>query len=199
MATWAGGPQDYLCASQVSYFVRRNFSGLFEQGIHPDCSYLDVFTCNEPDECANPAHPMTRSECLNYRLSCFAWLNANGILPSSEEAADWSIPQLVFCHYAPYSFMMQRPGSARKGIPVPLYNLVYHDCLIIPWPMENHPDGEDYMLYALLNGGAAYIGEILHILASTVHSLLPLETIQKKMCAGGGLYRNCSERSQRWK
>ena len=53
--------------------------------------------------------------------------------------------------------MMERPGSPRKGIPVPLYNLVYHDCLIIPWPMENHPDGEDYMLYALLNGGAAYI------------------------------------------
>src|SRR5699024_10950097 len=56
-----------------------------------------------------------------------------------------------------YDFMMRRPGSPRKGIPVPLYNLVYHDCLIIPWPMENYPDGEDYMLYALLNGGAAYI------------------------------------------
>ena len=157
MALWAGGPQDYLCASQAPHFVRRNFDKLFAEDIRPDCSYLDVFTCNEPDECANPAHPMTRSECLDYRLSCFAWLNANGILPSSEEAADWSIPQLVFCHYAPYSFMMERPGSPRKGIPVPLYNLVYHDCLIIPWPMENHPDGEDYMLYALLNGGAAYI------------------------------------------
>ncbi len=157
MALWAGGPQDYLCASQAPYFVRRNFDGLFQEGIRPDCSYLDVFTCNEPDECANPAHPMTRQECLGYRLSCFAWLNANGILPSSEEAADWAIPQLVFCHYAPYDFMMRRPGSPRKGIPVPLYNLVYHDCLIIPWPMENYPDGEDYMLYALLNGGAAYI------------------------------------------
>ncbi len=157
MALWAGGPQDYLCASQAPYFVRRNFDRLFKEGIRPDGSYLDVFTCNEPDECANPAHPMTRAECLGYRLSCFAWLNANGILPSSEEVSDWAIPQLLFCHYAPYDFMMRKPGSPRKGIPVPLYNLVYHDCLIIPWPMEDYDDGEDYMLYALLNGGAAYI------------------------------------------
>ncbi len=156
MARWAGGPQDYLCASQALSFIRRNFSCLSENGVHPDGSYLDVFTCNEPDECANPAHPMTRSDCLRERLHCFSWLTAQGILPSSEEVSDWSVPQLVFCHYAPYAFMMEAYGAPKKGIPVPLFNLVYHDCLIIPWPMEKYP-GEDYKLYALLNAGAAYL------------------------------------------
>ncbi len=157
MARWAGGHQSYLCASQAPFYVKRNFSGLFAEGIHPDCSYLDVFTCNEPDECVHPEHRMSRKDCLDFRARCFAYLTSQGIVPSSEEASDWSIRELVFCHYAPYEFMMSPPGAPRKGIPVPLFNLVYHDCLIIPWPMDHFDGQEDDMLYALLNGGAAYL------------------------------------------
>ena len=72
---------------------------------------------------------------------------------------------LVFCHYAPYHFMLQAPGTPRSGIPVPLFNLVYHDCVVEPWMMDileyEKPDGtkcrEDLMLYALLNAGAPYL------------------------------------------
>ena len=53
--------------------------------------------------------------------------------------------------------MMEVPGTPRQGIPVPLYNLVYHDCVIQPWMMEKVSADEDYMLYALLNGGAPYL------------------------------------------
>lgn len=154
---WAGGPQSYLCATQAPYFVRRNFSVLKEHGIIPDCAYLDVFTCNEGDECANPRHRMTRRECYEYRGRCLEYLLSQGILTSSEEVSDWAVPHLVFCHYAPYDFMMRRPGSPKEGIPVPLFNLVYHDCVIQPWMMEENGGKEDYMLYALLNGGAPYL------------------------------------------
>ena len=105
---WAGGPQSYLCATQAPYYLRRNFAALFENGIELDGAYLDVFTCNEGDECTNPEHRMTRRECYEYRGQCFSWLLAHGILSSSEEVSDWAIPSLVFCHYAPYSFMMKR-------------------------------------------------------------------------------------------
>lgn len=153
---WAGGPQTYLCGSQAPYYVKRNFGEIKKQGIRLDGAYLDVFTCNEGDECASPRHRMTRRDCYEYRKRCFDWLISRGILPSSEEVADWSMNSLVFCHYAPYSFMLEPPGSKRKGIPVPLFNLVYHDCVIEPWMMERH-ENEDYMLYALLNGGAPYL------------------------------------------
>ena len=53
--------------------------------------------------------------------------------------------------------MLDRPGSPKKGIPVPLFNLVYHDCLIEPWMMDKVSEEEDYMLYAVLNGGAPYL------------------------------------------
>ncbi len=175
---WAGGSQSYLCASLAPYYVRRNFEKLFKEGIELDGAYLDVFTCNEGDECTNPEHLMTRKDCYGYRQECFRFLHAHQILSSSEEVNDWAMPTLVFCHYAPYDFQMREPGSPKQGIPVPLFNLVYHDCVIEPWMMdivdtqaadkegaseaaqeEQDPaEGkEDYMLYALQNGGAPYL------------------------------------------
>lgn len=154
---WAGGPQNYLCATQAPYYVRRNFQRIADHGVQLDCAYLDVFTCNEGDECANPMHRMTRRECYEYRGRCFEYLLSRGILSSSEEVSDWAVPDLVFCHYAPYDFMMREPGTPKEGIPVPLYNLVYHDCVIQPWMMEKVSPEEDYMLYALINGGAPYL------------------------------------------
>lgn len=155
-ARWAGGWQTYICASQAELYLRRNFTEIFKQGIHLEGTYLDVFTCNEADECGHPWHKMTRKECIEYRKNCFDFLNANNILPSSEEAVDWAIPSLVTAHYGPYSFMVEEKGEM-QGIPVPLFNLVYHDCIVLPWMMDaDRPEG-DYMLYALLNGGAAYL------------------------------------------
>jgi len=154
---WAGGPQSFLCGTQAPYYVKRNFSEIRKQGIHLDCAYLDVFTCNEGDECDNPRHRMSRKQCYEARNRCFDYLMAQGILPSSEEVSDWCVPSMVFSHYAPYDFMLREPGSPRYGIPVPLFNLVYHDCLIVPWMMDRVSETEDYMLYALLNGGAPYL------------------------------------------
>lgn len=154
---WAGGPQAFLCGTQAPAYVKRNFQRLADNGIHLDCAYLDVFTCNEGDECAEPHHRMTRKDCYDYRNLCFEYLLSKGILPSSEEVSDWSIPSLVFCHYAPYDFMLREPGTPKEGVPVPLYNLVYHDCVIEPWMMDKVSEKEDYMLYALLNGGVPYL------------------------------------------
>lgn len=100
---------------------------------------------------------MTRRDCYRYRGNCFSWLLSQGILSSSEEVSDWAVPYLVFCHYAPYDFMLRPADVPKKGIPVPLFNLVYHDCVIEPWMMDRASKDEDYMLYALLAGGAPYL------------------------------------------
>lgn len=157
MARWAGGRQNYLCASLAPDYVRRNFEQLFAHGVRLRAAYLDVFTCNEPDECANPRHRMSRRECLAWRCRCFDYLSAHGIAPSSEEVNDWAMRSLVFCHWAPY--------YQETAIPVPLFNLVYHDCVIIPWVMGGEqwgiPQGTSGFLHALLSGGMAYMGEAL--------------------------------------
>lgn len=151
---WAGGKQNYLCPSQQPMYVKRNFEEVLAQGVHLDASYLDVFTCNEPDECSHPLHSVTRKECLEYRKQCFDYLLSRQILTSSEEVIDWAMPSLVFCHWAPYT------GGA-AGIPVPLLNLCYHDCVIIPWMLGKGtwgtPEGQSGFLHALLNGGIGYL------------------------------------------
>jgi hypothetical protein len=100
---------------------------------------------------------MSRKACLDLRKACFDYLTSRGILPSSEEVVDWSMSSLVFAHYGPHDFMLRKADAPPVGIPVPLFNLVYHDCVILPWEMHrDRPDG-DYLLHALLNGGAAYV------------------------------------------
>ena len=153
---WAGGKQSFLCTSLAPYYVKRNFEEVLAHDIHLEASYLDVFTCNELDECFNEHHLMTRKECKEYRNQCFDYLHSKNILPSSEEVNEWALKSQVFCHYGPYDFMLRKPNEKRLGIPVPLFNLVYHDCVILPWPMDI-TENEDYMLYALLNGGCAYV------------------------------------------
>lgn len=178
---WAGGYQNYLCASQAKAYVQRNFTKLKQSGIDLDGAYLDVFTCNELDECANINHLMTRYECMMYRKHCFDYLTANHIMSSSEEVNDWAIPSLVFCHYAPYEFQMHESGQC-AGIGIPLFNLVYHDCVIIPWMMDRPND--DYMLYALLNGGMPYFrrdAAYPNIDGAFTKGLVPLEE-QKERC-----------------
>lgn len=154
---WAGGPQSYLCTTRAPYYVKRNFRRLKNDGITPDCAYLDVFTCNEGDECTNKRHPMSRRESYGYRMQCFAYLESNQILASSEEVNEWAVPQLIFCHYAPYDFMLGKEGQEKRGAAVPLFNLVYHDCILQPWMMDKPSEKTDYMLYALLNGGMPYL------------------------------------------
>ncbi|MBQ8159738.1 MAG: hypothetical protein IJ083_03210 [Clostridia bacterium] len=154
---WAGGKQNYLCASLAPAYVKRNFEQLFAHGIALQATYLDVFTCNEADECDHPRHRMTRREYLEHRSACFHYLTSRGIAPSSEEVNDWAMDSQVFCHWAPY--------LKDSAIPVPLFNLVYHDCVMIPWKMEKDewgiPEGTTGFLQCLLNGGMPYMSDTL--------------------------------------
>lgn len=153
---WAGGRQTLLCATQAPYYVKRNYIRLLQEGIKPDAVYLDVFTCHEGEECFHPLHKMTRKECLEYRNECLKFIMAKNIVASSEDAAEWAMQDQVIVHFSPYEFMMaKKSGIPRRGIPIPLFNLVYHECLIIPWFMDRFE--EDYMLHALINGGIPYL------------------------------------------
>ena len=53
--------------------------------------------------------------------------------------------------------------ARERRIPVPLHNLVYHDCVVVPWftdhVHEEVPNHEKGFLHALLNGGISYITE----------------------------------------
>ena len=164
-AQWLGGSQSYLCATLAPGYVRRNYNYFMELGIELDGSYIDCFSISRINECFNPMHRMTREDCVNMRLECFAVLTSRGIIPSSEGTVDCYISAFPLCHHSPYytkPFVGEHIEST--GVGVPLFSLVYHDCMIVPWygaMGKNHdmfiPTDEWAYLHALLNAGTVYV------------------------------------------
>ncbi len=155
MSVWAGGKQSYLTGQMAQIFLKRNQSYLEQQGVMSDGVYCDVFTCNPFDENFSMEYQMTRKDCAKYRNETFDVLNQKKMIVSSEEVNGFAINHIDTCHYAPYPFMMKQDGK-QIGLPIPFFNLCFHDCLVIPW-MSNVVNGINYGLYALLNGGIAYL------------------------------------------
>ena len=158
---WYGGKQSVLCPRFAPGSVRRNYSWLLDHGIKVRGAYLDVFAVVPPDECYNPSHLATRTDCLQYRGMCMDFIRAMGGVVSSEEPADWAIPHLDLVHHGPFA-LTPGPGTGpAMGIPVPLFNLVYHDALFLPWSMGKGewgiPQNDLGYLHGLANAGMPYV------------------------------------------
>ena len=163
-AVWNGGAHSFLCAHFAPGYVRRNYDEFKRLGIDVKAAYLDVFSVVTLDECFNPEHPMTREQCALKRNECINILNARGIIPSSEEAVECLLESIVLCHHAPYyTTAWDTNMSEAIGVPVPFFNLVYHDCIVVPWlgmPADRGgwgiPRTDSPYAYAILNGNPVY-------------------------------------------
>lgn len=159
-ATWCGGPQSILSPVHAPGYVRRNHDEFARHGIDVRGAYLDVFAVVPLEESYHPHHPVTRSECFEYRRQCFELLRARGYVMSSEEPIDRFVPVLDLVHHGPYFVFNE---EKRAGIPVPLFELVYHDSILLPWSMSDAsdwgiPEGDIGRLHCLLNAGMPYTG-----------------------------------------
>ena len=162
-SVWCGGPQTILSSRFAPEYVRRNHDLFAAHGVKVRGAYLDVFSVVPLDESAQAAHPVTRAECAEYRRNCFDLLRARGYVVSSEEPTDYLVRSIDLVHHAPYSTSPNIGGGDATGIPVPLFNLVYHDSLLQPWDMGENggwgiPNGDAGRLHCLLNAGLPYVG-----------------------------------------
>ena len=156
---WDGGEHSYLCTEFALDAVKQTYTELEEHGIDVQGVYLDVFSIMQGDECFHEDHKVTREQSMINRADCFDYLNSKGIIMSSEEPGMQLLNKLALVHHGPHALRPQENGEA-VGIPVPLGNLVYHDCLMVPWNWFNNwgiPKGEDGDLYGALNAGMPYI------------------------------------------
>ena len=65
--------------------------------------------------------------------------------------------------HGPYATYPNIGGGGACAIPVPLFNLVYHDSLMTPWEIGEDggwgiPKGDSGRLHCLLNAGLPYLG-----------------------------------------
>lgn len=135
MDHWDGGKMAYLNGRYMLGHLKKNYQGLFDHKIRPAGNYLDVFGYVPPDEDFNPEHPTTRTDCLRERAKCFTWSRNHLGFVGTEAGCDWTVP------FADIS----SPLKPKGGVPVPLFNLVYHDAIMTPY---NSSD-----LNGLLNAG----------------------------------------------
>ncbi|MCA9448028.1 MAG: hypothetical protein KC931_13000, partial [Candidatus Omnitrophica bacterium] len=161
-ATWCGGDQSLLSARFAPGYVRRNHDLFKENGVDLGGAYLDVFAVADLDESFQEANPMTREDCAKFRLECFSLLRARGYVVSSEEPVDYAVPDLDLVHHGPYPTYPNLGGGEAVGIPVPLFNLVYHDSILLPWEMGEDggwgiPKGDAGWLHCILNSGLPYV------------------------------------------
>ncbi len=162
---WDGGSHTYLCASLAPAYVRRNYDEFERLGIKIKASYLDVFSVVSLDECFNAEHRMTREQCAAARNECLNILTERGIIPSSEETLGCMMRSQVLCHHAPFftaglEYVRKTPAV---GIPIPLFNMVNHDCVVIPWVGLTDerggwgiPGNDSAYTHAILNGNPVY-------------------------------------------
>lgn len=158
-AWWSGGAQAFLCSKNALGYVRRNFQEILDRGVPLTATYIDVLSIWEMIECYHPDHRMTRKECAEARAEVFAWVRSKGIVLSSEEPTDWSAPYLDFCYWAPLALAEDLFDGLPVGTPAPLFNGVYHDCVVTPWNMSavGSMTQADAFLYALSFGGIALV------------------------------------------
>lgn len=160
-AVWYGGRQTVLCPRLAPGYVRRNHQSILAQGVTLRGAYLDVFSVVPPEECHAAEHPVSRTECLRFRGECLDTVRSWGGVVSSEEPSDWSVPHLDLVHHGPYPLNPNPGRGPAMGIPVPLFNLVYHDALLTPWSLERGawgiPEKDLGFLHGLGNAGLPYL------------------------------------------
>lgn len=161
-STWCGGPQTILNPRFAPDYVRRNHDLFAKNGIKVKGAYLDVFSIVPLEESSEKSHPISRSECARYRGDCLDLLRARGYVVSSEEPTDYMVPHIDLVHHGPYATFPKIGGGDARGVPAPLWNLVYHDALLLPWDMGTDggwgtPNGDAGYLHCFLNTGMPYL------------------------------------------
>jgi hypothetical protein len=140
MRHWDGGRQAYLNARFQAGHLRKNYQLLFDHNIKTDGIYIDVVGYVPPDQDFNPEHPTTHTDAMRGQIAMLAWSRRNLGIIATESGADWTIP---------YVDIVNSSGGGSKAILVPLYNLVFHDAVIVSFGARD----EKTLLQGLLFGG----------------------------------------------
>jgi hypothetical protein len=165
---WLGGPQQWLCSTEALKYLQRTCDGLSSHNCDVDGFYLDCWSIGHLRECYDQRHPATRTITRKAWSESLASCHNRGYIVGSESGNDWAVPVMDFCHTVqPDVIPHVLAGKIQSfGKSIPLYNMVWHDCLVCPgWINQNPgatavvkdglviPERKDMRLWALLWGG----------------------------------------------
>jgi hypothetical protein len=92
---------------------------------------------------------------MEYRLKLLKNITDRGLVIGGERGVDWAMPELAFCEGLNGGGTgFHRGINYRTGITIPLFYLVYHECLVGFWQYgtpSGRKDHINHMLMDLLN------------------------------------------------
>jgi hypothetical protein len=101
-------------------------------------------------------------------------------------------------HHLPYPGLGAQAGTTEAGYTAPLFNLVFHDALLIPWMLgrgkdQFQPPGDWGFLHALLNGAMPYLSvdptmeelEQVRVACALHRRVATSEMLSHELCDGG--------------
>lgn len=96
---------------------------------------------------------------MKARAACFEYVRSRGVAMSSEEPVDWAVPYIEFCYWAPMEHGGEAVGRKPLGLSLPLYNQVYHDCMVTPFRIygDEGSTADEMALYTLSYGGVPLV------------------------------------------
>lgn len=152
---WDGGPCYITCPSVRESLLNRNLEKI-TQSIPLNAYYLDVITNTSHYECYDERHPITRKEDLEYRLKVLENLASRGLVVGGERGTDWALPVVGFCEgLSGGGAGYHRGVGYRVGLTIPLFYLVYRECVVGYWQHgtpHGREDHTNHVLLDLLNG-----------------------------------------------
>jgi len=128
--------------------IKRVLDNIEAKGLKYDVLYYDGYSAYYPlPEDYSPLHPQSRRQTFEGQNACFAETGRRGIMPGGELARFWCIANCDYFFFTDWSSdrLSNTPvqgAPAPVGIPVPLFQLVFHDCYIAGF------SGGGYALYS---------------------------------------------------
>ncbi len=165
---WLGGPQEWLCSTKSLKYMQNNFDEIAQNKCDVDGFYLDCWSIGHLRECYDHKHLATRTVTRKAWSKALAFCHNRNYVVGSESGNDWAVPVMDYCHTVqPDVIPHILSGKISSfGKAIPLYNMVWHDCLVCPaWINQDSEtsavvkDGlvikelRDLRLWALLWGG----------------------------------------------
>jgi hypothetical protein len=116
-----GGHSEEICPMAAVDLIRRNIK-YYQDVLRPNMIYLDTIGGLPLVECYDSRHPLSRTGTREQRLNIMhVATNAGLVLGVEAQPQDWNTGSVAFYDEHPIRF----------GIDVPLFSLVYHECIML--------------------------------------------------------------------
>ena len=146
-----------LCDLRAPNYAVKRLEDEYAQGYNYRSRFIDTTFASGYRECYHPDHPMTKTVSKEYRYKLLELFHKRGLVVGTEDGKDVAVPVADFFEgmMSPGSFRV--PGSGRnleeiflevpeaqvkvmlnESLRVPLFELVYHDCVVSYWYWCDH-------------------------------------------------------------